>query len=153
MTHNNQSPIRLLFLKLPPPPCAVLLVHSKYNQHRPHTHTQQKKHNIIKSGSEHFFHIFFPFQQFVSTRWVSQSAFCEAVWQGHYLARVSSNLYPTLLSILFLLACLAFLLGFLRVLAFCACPPFCHCLPFVTACFLCVPAFFARISCPQRLCL
>ena len=26
MTHNNQSPIRFLFLKLPPPPCAVLLV-------------------------------------------------------------------------------------------------------------------------------
>ena len=27
MTHNNQSPIRFLFLKLPPPPCAVLLVY------------------------------------------------------------------------------------------------------------------------------
>ena len=33
MTHNNQSPIRFLFLKLPPPPCAVLLVFKPYHVH------------------------------------------------------------------------------------------------------------------------
>ncbi len=89
-----------------------------------------------------------PFQQFISTRWVSQSAFCEAVWQGHYLARVSSNLYPTLLSIFFFcsLAFFACLRGFLRLLAFCACPPFCHCLPFVTACFSLRACLF-RVHC------
>ena len=32
MTHNNQFLIAFLFLKLPPPPCAVLLVDAKSNR-------------------------------------------------------------------------------------------------------------------------
>ena len=36
MTHNNQSLIVFLFLKLPPPPCAVLLVLPRYlDPHEP----------------------------------------------------------------------------------------------------------------------